>query len=66
MLAGDVAHFTYNLEHYCVPTMNSDYKQSQNSMKRVEEIVQKEKARLWLNHDISQMATIPQAPFFLE
>lgn len=62
MLAADVAHFTYNLEHHCVPILNSDYKESENSMKRVEEIVQAEKARLWLNHDISQMATIPQ-PF---
>ncbi|MDO1451554.1 N-acyl homoserine lactonase family protein [Rhodocytophaga aerolata] len=66
MLAGDVAHFTYNLEHHQVPSMNSDYTESLNSMKRVEEIVQEEKARLWLNHDISQMATLPQAPSFLE
>lgn len=66
MLAGDVAHFTYNLEHHQVPSMNSDYTESLNSMKRVEEIVQEEKARLWLNHDISQMATLSQAPSFLE
>ncbi|QHT71996.1 N-acyl homoserine lactonase family protein [Rhodocytophaga rosea] len=66
MLAGDVAHFTYNLENHCVPSMNSDYTQSLNSMKRVEVIVQTEKAQLWLNHDMVQMATIPQASSFIE
>lgn len=62
VLAADVAHDRFNLEHRCVPAMNSNPEESRTSMERIEAIVRAEKAQLWLNHDIVQTATLPHAP----
>ena len=62
LLAADVAHYRYNMDHRCVPAMNSDPSQSRASMDRVDALVREEGAQLWLNHDIVQTATIPHAP----
>jgi N-acyl homoserine lactone hydrolase len=66
LLSGDVAHYRFNMEHRCVPTMNSDPEESRRSMERVDAIVHDEGAQLWLNHDLVQTATIPHAPSYFE
>lgn len=66
LLSGDVAHYRFNMEHRCVPTMNSDPEESRISMERVDAIVRDEGAQLWLNHDIVQTATIPHAPSYFD
>lgn len=66
VLSGDVAHFQYTFEHRCVPDMNSDARLTKESMDRVDAIVQTEGAKLWLNHDFAQSATLPHAPQWLE
>ena len=66
LLSGDVAHYRYNMEHRCVPTMNGNAEDSRSSMERVETIVRDERAQLWLNHDIVQTATIPHAPSYYD
>ena len=35
-------------------------------MERIEAVVGNEGARLWLNHDIVQTATIPHAPSYFD
>ena len=62
LLSGDVAHFRFNMEHRCVPTMNSNPEESRRSMERVDAIIRDEGAQFWLNHDIVQTATFPHAP----
>ena len=62
LLSADVAHDRYNLEHRCVPTMNSDARLTRESMDKIAAIVRAENAQLWLNHDVAQSATIPHAP----
>ena len=66
LLAADVAHYPYNLEHDCVPSFNSDARQSIASMERLRSIVRTENPQLWLNHDIVKSATIPHAPAYLD
>ncbi len=66
LLSADTAHDRFNMEHRCVPTMNSDPEESRRSMERVDAAVRAEGAQLWLNHDTVQTATIPHAPSFLE
>jgi hypothetical protein len=66
LLADDVAHYPYNLEHGCVPSFNSDAQQSIASMQRIRSISDAKNAQLWLNHDIVKSATIPHAPAYLE
>jgi N-acyl homoserine lactone hydrolase len=66
LLSADVAHYRYNMEHRCVPTINSNAGQSRSSMERVDAVVREERAQLWLNHDIVQSATIPHAPAYFD
>jgi N-acyl homoserine lactone hydrolase len=62
LLSGDVAHYRFNMEQRCVPTMNWNSEDSRRSMERIDAIVRNEKAQLWLNHDTEQSAAIPHAP----
>jgi N-acyl homoserine lactone hydrolase len=66
LLSGDVAHYRFNMEHRCVPSMNSDPEASWRSMERVDATVRDEGARLWLNHDFVQTAAIPHAPSYFD
>ncbi len=66
LLSADVAHFSFSMEHRCVPTFNSDPDQSRRSMERVATIVRTEGAQLWFNHDIVQTATLPHAPSYFD
>jgi N-acyl homoserine lactone hydrolase len=66
LLSGDVAHYPFNMEQRCVPSMNSSPEESRNSMERVAAIIRDEQAQLWLNHDIVQSATIPHAPAYFD
>jgi N-acyl homoserine lactone hydrolase len=66
LLSGDVAHYRFNLEHRCVPTMNFDIGQSLSSMERIDAIVRDEKVQLWLNHDTVQSETIAHAPAYFD
>ena len=66
LLSADVAHYRYNMEHHCVPSMNFSATDSKNSMGLIDAIIRDEGAQLWLNHDIVQQAIIPHAPAFFE
>jgi N-acyl homoserine lactone hydrolase len=66
LLSADVAHYRYNMEHHCVPTMNSDPEASRRSMERVDALIREEGAQLWLNHDFAQTSTIPHAPAYFD
>ena len=65
LLAADVAHYAYNLEHRCVPAFNADAELSRASMDRIEEVARQEGARIWLNHDAIHSARNPRAPAYL-
>ena len=66
LLSADVAHFESNMEHRCVPTMNSDSSESKRSMEKVDGIIKAEKAEFWINHDLTAMAARPQLPAFFK
>ncbi len=46
LLSGDVAHYRFNMEHHCVPSMNSDPEESRRSMEHVDAVVRNEGAQL--------------------
>ena len=39
LLSADVAHYRYNMEHRCVPTLNWNPEQSRISMERVDAVM---------------------------
>jgi len=66
VLSGDAAHFEENFVKRRVPGFNFDKEQSLQSMDKLDRIVKSERARLWINHDSAQNATIAHSPKFYQ
>jgi glyoxylase-like metal-dependent hydrolase (beta-lactamase superfamily II) len=66
VLSGDATHFMENFENRRVPAGNTDAAQTQASMQRIAGILEKEKAKLWINHDKAQSDTLKYAPAFYD
>jgi glyoxylase-like metal-dependent hydrolase (beta-lactamase superfamily II) len=66
LLSGDAVHFKSNWENRGVPSMNVDKDKTAASMQRIADIMAKEKARLWINHDKAQRDSLNMAPSFYE
>lgn len=62
ILSGDMVHFEDNWEHRRVPARNFDKEQTVRSMERIAKLLEQEHAKLWINHDKEQSATVPHAP----
>ena len=66
LLSGDAVHFKSNWENRRVPSGNTDKDQTLASMQRISELLAKENAQLWINHDKAQRDTLKMAPAFYE
>ena len=66
ILSGDVVHFERNFVHRRIPVFNFDAGQTRSSMDKIDRMIRSEAARLWINHDTEQSATIPRAPQWVE
>jgi N-acyl homoserine lactone hydrolase len=66
VLSGDAVHFKSNWENRRVPSVNTDKDQTLASMERIADVLAREKAQLWINHDKAQRDTLKMAPEFYE
>ena len=66
LLSGDAAHFQDNWDHRRVPTINVDADKTRASMQRLADVMAKEHAQLWINHDKAQRDQQRLAPAFYE
>ena len=66
VLSGDAVHFKSNWENRRVPTINFDKDKTATSMQRIADVMAKEKAQLWINHDMAQRNTLKLAPQFYD
>jgi N-acyl homoserine lactone hydrolase len=66
MLSGDMVHLVYSWERGIVPSFNFDVAQSARTIEAMKDYVARTGARLWVNHDRQQHASIPKAPAFVE
>ena len=66
LLSGDLVHFQSNWEHRRVPAMNTNQEQSRASMQRIADLLAKEKATLWINHDKAQRDRLKMAPEYYD
>jgi len=66
VLSGDMVHFQDNWDNRRVPARNFDKEQSAKSMERVAKLLEDEHAKLWINHDKAQSASVAHAPGFVE
>lgn len=66
VLSGDLVHFQENWDERRVPSRNFSREQTLASMEKVAAVLEKEKAKLWINHDARQSEAVPHAPRFVE
>ena len=66
LLSGDAAHFQDNFDHRRVPTINADADKTRASMQRLADVMAKEQAQLWINHDKAQRDRQRLAPAFYD
>jgi N-acyl homoserine lactone hydrolase len=66
VLSGDAVHFQSNWDNRRVPSGNSDKDQTLASMQRIADVLAKEKAQLWINHDKAQRDSLKMAPDFYD
>lgn len=66
VLSGDAAHFKSNWDNRRVPSINWNKEKTLASMQRITDILVKEHAQLWINHDKAQTDTLKHAPDFYE
>ena len=66
VLSGDAVHFMSNWENRRVPSINADKEKTLASMQRIADLLAKEKAQLWINHDKAQRDSLKLAPDYYD
>jgi N-acyl homoserine lactone hydrolase len=66
LLSGDAVHFKSNWENRGLPAINFDKDKTAASMQRMADIMAKEKAQLWINHDKAQRDSLKMSPGFYD
>ena len=66
VLSGDAVHFKSNWDNRRVPSINADKDKTVASMQRIADVMAREHAQLWINHDAAQRATLKLAPAFYD
>jgi glyoxylase-like metal-dependent hydrolase (beta-lactamase superfamily II) len=66
LLSGDAVHFTDNWDNRRVPSQNFDKDKTLASLQRMADVMEKEKAQLWINHDKPQSDKQKHAPEFYD
>ncbi len=66
LLSGDAVHFKDNWENRRVPQINDNKDKTSASMQRMADVMAKEKAQLWINHDKAQRDGQKMSPQFYE
>jgi glyoxylase-like metal-dependent hydrolase (beta-lactamase superfamily II) len=66
VLSGDAVHFKSNWDNRGVPSGNTDKEKTVSSMQRISDLLAKENAQLWINHDKAQRDTLKMAPDYYD
>ncbi|MEI7805667.1 MAG: N-acyl homoserine lactonase family protein [Hyphomicrobiales bacterium] len=66
VLTGDAVHFKDNWDNRRVPSQNVDKDKTSASLQRIADVLAKEKAQLWINHDKAQRDGLKMTPAFYD
>ena len=66
LLTGDAVHFKDNWDNRRVPSQNFDKDKTATSLQRIADILAKEKAQLWINHDKAQRDSLKMSPTYYD
>ena len=59
-------HFKDNWDNRRVPAINFDKEKTAASLQRIADVLMKEKAQLWINHDKVQRDSLKMSPDYFE
>jgi N-acyl homoserine lactone hydrolase len=66
LLSGDAVHFKSNWDNRGVPAGNASKEKTLASMEKIDSLLKREKANLWINHDKAQRDTLKMSPAYYE
>ena len=66
VLSGDAVHFKENWDNRRVPAINVDKDKTAASLQRIADLLVKERAQLWINHDKAQRDMLKMSPEYFE
>jgi N-acyl homoserine lactone hydrolase len=66
LLSGDAVHFTDNWDNRRVPSINFSQEQTIASMQKMADVIARERAQIWINHDKAQRDGQRLSPDFYE
>jgi glyoxylase-like metal-dependent hydrolase (beta-lactamase superfamily II) len=66
VLSGDAVHFKSNWDNRRAPSINENKDKTLASMQRIADLLAKENAQLWINHDKEQRDSLKMAPDFYD
>lgn len=66
VLSGDLYHFAEQRMHRRVPRFNDNREETLNSMDKIERFIKDKGARLFIQHDLKQISSLPHAPDFID
>ncbi|WER48800.1 N-acyl homoserine lactonase family protein [Cupriavidus sp. WKF15] len=66
VLTGDAVHFRSNWDQRRVPSINFSKELTLSSMQRIADLMARDNAQLWINHDKDQRNTMKMAPAYYE
>jgi N-acyl homoserine lactone hydrolase len=66
VLSGDAVHFKSNWDNRGVPVNNFSKEQTLSSMQKLSDVMAKDNAQLWINHDKAQRDTLKMSPEFYD
>ena len=66
LLTGDAVHFKDNWDNRRVPAINFNQEQTVASLQRLADILAKEKAQIWINHDKIQRDSLKMSPSYYD
>ena len=66
IISGDIAYYEENYQNKGIPTFNTNKEDSLVSLRKIKQLVEKEKAKLWIQHDQKHFKTLKLSPNYYE
>ena len=66
IISGDIAYYEDNYLKKGIPTFNTDKEESLASIEKVKQLIEKENAQLWIQHDATHFETLKLSPDYYE
>lgn len=66
IISGDIAYYQKNYEQKGIPTFNTNKEESIASIQKIEALLKKENAQLWIQHDQAHFNTLKLSPNYYD